>query len=230
MRTTGRAGDGLWFAWAFRPVRLLGPHTRAREGTRTRVRPAAISKLDPPPPGAVPPRGARDVSESRRRRSPDQIARIRRSDYKASVTRRRTFRAFVFAWLVLLSSGLASLPAAAKRQSREVRVIPTADARLARARVKPPAVEWLMSGDYMTGLRWHRWGASRADAVGVYNLNLCNPCATGHVRHAPGRLTLSAIRSCRGVRLYTVAKATYFTRGRWRVTTGLGQPTDPCSP
>ena len=111
-----------------------------------------------------------------------------------------------------------------------VKVIPTADSRLATAKITPSAVEWLMSGDFMTRLRWQHWGATRTDAVGVYNLNLCNPCAVGHIRHMPGRVTLSAIRSCRGVWLYTVAKATYFARGRWRLASGLGQPTDPCSP
>jgi hypothetical protein len=158
----------------------------------------------------------------------DEIAPTERPDYKASVTRTSTLRAFAFVWLMLVG-GLASIPAAARPEAPAVKVIPTADPRLSTARARPRAVEWLMSGDYMTGLRWHRWGRTRTEALGVYNVNLCNPCAAGHIRRAPGRLILSAIRRCRGVRLYTVARATYFVRGRWRATEGLGQPIDPCS-
>jgi len=96
---------------------------------------------------------------------------------------------------------------------------------LATAKVQQSEVEWTMSGDYMTRLRWRHWGTRRTNAVGIDNLNLCNPCAAGRVRHMRG--CLSTMHSCRGVRLYTVATAAYFLHGRWCVADRLGQPSDP---
>jgi hypothetical protein len=128
--------------------------------------------------------------------------------------------------LAVLGMGL---PAAAAPNARAVKVIPTADPSLTTAKARPSAVEWLMSGDFMTHLDWHDWGAARTYAVGIYNVNLCNPCAAGHTKRMPGRLTLSTVRSCHAVRLYTVARATYFLHGKWRVAGALGQPADPCS-
>src|SRR5439155_17489787 len=110
-----------------------------------------------------------------------------------------------------------------------VRVIPTAYPALSRATVEPAAVEWLMAGDYMTKLRWHNWGGPRATARGLYNLNLCNPCAAGHTRRYPGRVTLSRILVCRGVRIYTAARSVYRLRGTWHAAEGLGDPINPCS-
>ena len=159
---------------------------------------------------------------------PGTIAHASCLIYITSMTQSRWLGTIVLASLALVSV-LTSVSVAARSQPVLIKVIPTADSRLSTARATPSAVEWLMSGDFMTRLRWRHWGAIRTDAVGVYNLNLCNPCAAGHIQHAPGRVTLSTIRSCRGVRLYTVARATYFVRGRWHLASGLGQPTNPCS-
>ena len=142
---------------------------------------------------------------------------------------RAAWTAFALSGL-LVAVGIQSIPAdAGGARSAVVKVIPTADPALSQAKVRPRAVEFLMSGDYMTRLRWGSWGRTRAHAVGVYSLNLCNSCAAGHVRRMPGRLILSRIVRCKGVRLYTAAEAQYLYRRRWRVARGLGQPTGPCS-
>ena len=109
-----------------------------------------------------------------------------------------------------------------------VKVLPTAAPSLASAKTRPTAVEWLMTGDYMTKLRWRKWGHARATATGVYHLNRCQPCTKGPYKRMRGKLTLSRIVTCRGVRLYTSASTRYLLHGHWRKTTGLGEPANPC--
>jgi hypothetical protein len=112
-----------------------------------------------------------------------------------------------------------------------VNVLPTAGDRLSSARAKPSAVEWLMTGDYMTKLRWRHWGRRRASAAGSYYLNRCEPsCGGGSYKKMRGKLTLSHVVTCRGVRLYTAATARYYSRGRWHKAAALGEPANPCSP
>jgi hypothetical protein len=86
-----------------------------------------------------------------------------------------------------------------------------------------------MSGDYMTKLHWHNWGRRRTNATGVYYMNLCDPCAAGHTKHMPGKLTLTRIVVCRGVRIYSASRAVYYMHGRWHASEGFGQPTNPCT-
>jgi hypothetical protein len=156
------------------------------------------------------------------------IAHLPSLAYNGCVTRRRSrHRPYVLALAALAVVGTATIPAEAT-DARGVRVVATADSSLSEAKVRPLAVEFLMTGDYMTRLRWRSWARARAEASGIYNMNLCNPCAAGHIRRMVGRLTLSRIITCKGVSLYTKAQAKYFYRGRWRVASGLGQPADPC--
>jgi hypothetical protein len=126
--------------------------------------------------------------------------------------------------LLLLMTG--SLKAA----EAPVKVLPTADPHLSSARAKPRSVEWLMTGDFFTHLRWSHWGSPHTSGRGTYNLNLCDPtCGGGPYKKIRGRITLSKIVTCRGVRLYTVASARYLTRGHWHKPAGLGEPSTPCT-
>jgi hypothetical protein len=111
-----------------------------------------------------------------------------------------------------------------------VKVLPTAGPpKISQAQIKPEALEWLMTGDYLTGLRWHRWAERRATARGTYHLNRCDPsCGGGPYVTMRGQVTLSHIVTCHGVRLYTRATARYLAHHRWRKATGLGEPPNPC--
>ena len=86
-----------------------------------------------------------------------------------------------------------------------------------------------MTGDYLTNLKWRKWGHERATGTGIYHLNLCRPsCAAGHTKVMPGAVTLTTIETCRGVRLYTEAFASFSTQGREQNANALGQPLNPC--
>jgi len=135
--------------------------------------------------------------------------------------------------LTLLGAATAAVlvPAMSPAVDRlPVKVLPTAGPpKISQAHVKPEALEWLMTGDYLTGLHWRHWATRRAAGRGTYHLNRCDPsCGGGPYVTIRGQLTLSHIVTCHGVRLYTTATARYLHHHRWRKATGLGEPPNPC--
>src|SRR4051812_19082853 len=94
-----------------------------------------------------------------------------------------------FHWILATTLLVLLVSASTTAAGSSVKVLPTADPGLPSARAKPSAVEWLMTGDFMTRLRWRHWGRSRTTATGRYHLNRCDPsCATGPYERMRGKV------------------------------------------
>jgi hypothetical protein len=55
------------------------------------------------------------------------------------------------------------------------------------------------AGIWLGKLKWSSWGSSSAKGTGVYNQNDCTPdCASGKIKSAPVKVTLSKVKTCPG--------------------------------
>jgi hypothetical protein len=55
----------------------------------------------------------------------------------------------------------------------------------------------------LTALRWSHWGASTAFGHGTFLADNCQPtCASGTVTSRPAKITLTGIKTCRGLQVY----------------------------
>jgi hypothetical protein len=60
------------------------------------------------------------------------------------------------------------------------------------------------ANEYVTGIIWSSWTATRAAGTGTVHYNDCTPnCAAGHFRTAAATLTLSKPASCKGAVVFT---------------------------